>query len=464
MRQGMTLIDHQRTEHDDGARAHAITRVIRGRRTAGRPAGQSARGRTGPLVTRFVVAGVVALIALAVASVFASRRAGTDESIRDAIDRTSLLAATVFEPNLTPELLAGDPAARDRMSEVARALDASMFVHYRLWTLDGTVVHADEPEIIGMDLPLSDDATDAFRAGVPSAEISDLSADENFLEREQGNLLEVYFPVRALDGTPLLLETYQPMALVEDSAHSIWWQFLPAVLVPLVLLQLVQIPLAVRLARQARADRVQMLRSAEEASVRERQAIAHDLHDGAVQDLAGVSFSLSALAARVPPDARAEVDQLVASINGSVESLRTLFTEIYPPDLGAASLAESMEEIADRLRAHGVTVHVDCPPVLTADLDQLKVVFRVAQEATRNVARHADAGHVWIAVDEHRGMLSVSVRDDGRGFDIGPSGPPRRAGHLGMRMMCDVVESAGGAVTVTSTPGHGTVVAALIPA
>lgn len=464
MRQGMTLIDHQRATYDDGARAHAITRVIRGRRTAGRPAGPSVRGRTGPLVARFVVAGVVALIALAVASVFASRRAGTEESIRDAIDRTSLLAATVFEPNLTPDLLAGDPAARDRMGEVARALDASMFVHYRLWTLDGTVVHADEPEIIGMDLPLSDDAIDAFRAGVPSAEISDLSADENFLEREQGNLLEVYFPVRALDGTPLLLETYQPMALVEDSAHSIWWQFLPAVLVPLVLLQLVQIPLAVRLARQARADRVRMLRSAEEASVRERQAIAHDLHDGAVQDLAGVSLSLGALATRVPPDARAEVDQLVASINGSVESLRTLFTEIYPPDLGAASLAQSLEEIADRLRAHGVTVHVDCPPVLTADLDQLKVVFRVAQEATRNVARHADAGHVWIAVDEHRGMLSVSVRDDGRGFDIGPSGPPRRAGHLGMRMMCDVVESAGGAVTLTSTPGHGTVVAALIPA
>jgi two-component system, NarL family, sensor kinase len=456
----MTLIDTQRTH--SGSRTHGITRVIRGRRIA--PIMErSGDAGTGALVVRFVVAGVIALVALGVASVFASRRAGTDESVRDAIDRTSLLATTVFEPNLTPELLAGDPRAREALGELARSLDASVFVHYRIWTLDGVVVHADEPEIIGMDLPLSDDAIDAFRSGVPRAEISDLSADENFLEREQGNLLEVYYPVRAFDGTPLLLETYQPMALVEDAAHAIWWQFLPAVLVPLVLLQLVQIPLAVRLARQARADRVRMLRSAEEASVRERQAIAHDLHDGAVQDLAGVSMSLGALGSRVPPDARAEVDQLVSAINGSVESLRTLFTEIYPPDLGGMSLAKSLEGIADRLRSRGISVHVDCPPAMTADIEQLKVVFRVAQEATRNVARHADAGHVWIAVDEHRGMLSVSVRDDGRGFEIGADGPPSRAGHLGMRMMCDVVESAGGAVTVTSTPGHGTVVAALIP-
>lgn len=459
----MTLIDDQRGYERTASRPHAITRVIRGRRSTKLRDRSPASGRTGQLVVRFVLAGVVALVTLAVASVFASRQAGTDESVRDAIDRTSLLAATVFEPNMTPELLAGDPQARAALAETARSLDASMFVHYRIWTLDGVVVHADEPEIVGMALPLSDDAIDAFRAGLPRAEISDLSADENFLEREQGNLLEVYYPIRALDGTPLLLETYQPMAFVEDAAHSIWWQFLPAVLVPLVLLQLVQIPLAVRLARQARADRVRMLRSADEASVRERQAIAHDLHDGAVQDLAGVSLSLGALASRVPPDARAEVDQLVAAINGSVESLRTLFTEIYPPDFGGVSLARSLEEIADRLRARGITVHVECPPALAADIEPLKVVFRIVQEATRNVARHADAGHVWIAVDEHRGMLSVSVRDDGRGFEIGDDGPPRRAGHLGMRMMYDVVESSGGAVTVTSTPGHGTVVAALIP-
>ena len=159
-----------------------------------------------------------------------------------------------------------------------------------------------------------------------------------------------------------------------------------------------------------------------------------------------------------------EVDQLVAQINGSVESLRTLFTEIYPPSLDAGSFVHSLEELADRLRARDIAVHVDCPEVVEAGIEQLKVAYRVAQEATRNVVRHADANHVWIRVTVAAGgTLGMSVHDDGRGFALGADGPPRRPGHFGMRMLRDLVEASGGAVTITSAPGDGTSVSALVP-
>lgn len=436
----------------------------RSRAVAQQPDGRSARRRgVTHLVAQFVVAGAVALVALGVASLVASRQSGTDQAVRDAIDRTGMLATAVFEPHLTDALLAGDQAARDGLAAITSTLGDEAFVHYRIWTTGGTIVHADEPTIVGTHMPIGDDALDAFASGVPRAEVSDLTADENVLERDRGQLLEVYYPVRAQDGTRLLLETYQSMSLVEESAKAIWWQFLPAVLVPLVLLQLVQVPLAVRLARQAHQDRVQMLRSADEATTRERRAIAHDLHDGAVQDLAGVSMSMAALARRVPIGERAEVDQMVTAINGSVESLRSLFTEIYPVDLREVSLRTSLEDLGDRLVAAGVECEVECRYDLDLTLDQRQIVHRVVQEATRNVVRHADARRVVIAVRQSGADLTVSVRDDGCGFEIGPDGPPRPRGHFGMKMLRDLVEAAGGSTVIRSAPGAGTVVEACLP-
>ena len=94
----------------------------------------------------------------------------------------------------------------------------------------------------------------------------------------------------------LLFETYMPLSSLAARTSAIWLQFLPITIGALVLLQLVQFPLAVRLARQtarARRDRELMLHRSLAASDAERRRIAADLHDGVVQDLAATSIALA---------------------------------------------------------------------------------------------------------------------------------------------------------------------------
>src|SRR5213076_112200 len=79
-----------------------------------------------------------------------------------------------------------------------------------------------------------------------------LGAPENRFERRWKKLLEVYGGVRATDGTPLLFETYQPFASIAASGRRTWQRFLPALLIAVLLLELVQIPLAYLLARRLR--------------------------------------------------------------------------------------------------------------------------------------------------------------------------------------------------------------------
>src|SRR5205814_387613 len=115
-------------------------------------------------------------------------------------------------------------------------------------------------------------------------------------------LLEVYVPVRATDGRPLLFEAYLRSSAVSASGRRLWLAFAPALLGGLLLLQLVNLPLARSLAgrlRRAQGERETLLHEALEASQNERRRIAADLHDGVVQDLVGTSYALSAHAARL---------------------------------------------------------------------------------------------------------------------------------------------------------------------
>src|SRR5215217_3134034 len=134
-------------------------------------------------------------------------------------------------------------------------------------------------------------------------ELGDREEPENRFERGQGDLYEVYTRLRAPDGTPLLFETYQRGNALVAEGRDVWLPFAVPVLASLVLLWLVQVPLAWRLAgrlRRSQLEREALLVHAVEASADERRRIAADLHDGVVQDLAGLSYSLSAAAERAP--------------------------------------------------------------------------------------------------------------------------------------------------------------------
>ena len=87
-----------------------------------------------------------------------------------------------------------------------------------------------------------------------------------------------------------------------------------------------------------------------------------------------------------------------------------------------------------------------------------RLVFRAAQEAIRNAGSHAAARHVGIRVTQTNGTVSLRVTDDGRGFDDSDLRARRAEGHMGLAMLRDLAEAAGGTLSVTSAPGAGTTV------
>jgi signal transduction histidine kinase len=89
------------------------------------------------------------------------------------------------------------------------------------------------------------------------------------------------------------------------------------------------------------------------------------------------------------------------------------------------------------------------------------MLFRVAQEALRNAAAHAQARHVSVSAGENGVCCWLEVADDGHGFDTEARTP---SGHIGLRALRDLLADSGGRLTVRSTPGMGTVVRAELPA
>ena len=251
-------------------------------------------------VAQFALAGLAVLAVFGVVSVLALRALAHTEALRDARQFASLAGQGIVEPAIATGIMRGDRAAIDAVDRVVQErVLGERVVRVKLWRRDGSVLYSDEPRLIGSRFPLGADKLDVLRTGATRAELSDLTGPENRYERGLGDLYEVYLPVRTPDGTPLLFETYQRRSAVAATGRRIWVPFAALLLASLALLWLVQVPLAARLDRKLRrtqAEREALLRKAVEASAEERRRIASDLHDGVVQDLAGISYSLSAAA------------------------------------------------------------------------------------------------------------------------------------------------------------------------
>jgi signal transduction histidine kinase len=147
-----------------------------------------------------------------------------------------------------------------------------------------------------------------------------------------------------------------------------------------------------------------------------------------------------------------------------VRDLRTLLVELNPARLQAVGLVEALSDLVSPLQSADVSVEVEVPEAIRLAFDQEALVFRVAQEAVRNVALHAGARSVRVQVTEADGVARLVVADDGRGFS--PEERSRRAGegHLGLSLTEELVAQAGGSMAIHSLPGEGTRVEAEVPA
>lgn len=197
------------------------------------------------------------------------------------------------------------------------------------------------------------------------------------------------------------------------------------------------------------------------ARERDRQQLANALHDGPMQDLIGVRFLLGAIA---PGDLTAEAQN---SLQGVIQSLRSLCSELKPPALGPFGLEKAIRAYMQNFQAR----YPDLAVSLELDVDNQQLpewarlaLFRVFQAALSNVVQHAQASHIWVRllVDEDQARLTVA--DDGQGFELPSSWLEfARTERCGLLMMQERVDALQGRMMVQSTPGGGTRIMVQVP-
>src|ERR1700676_3433068 len=427
-------------------------------------------------VARFAAGGLVAACLVAAGTFVVVSRDAEAQAIGHAKDITQVEGIGIVEPALSDSLLSGDPASIAALDRIVRQRILSVdVVRVKLWTAAGTVIYSDEPRLIGRRFTLDSAELASIRSGTADAGVSDLTDAENQYERSFGKLLQVYLPVRTPAGVPVLFETYQRYQAITQSQQSVWWSFLPVLVIGLALLFVLQIPLAVGMARRLRtslAERERLLERAINASEQERRRIARDLHDGVVQRLAAVTFSLSALARRLgvtnggrPPPRAALPDVLHAAgeTRAAMRDLRTLIVEIAPPNLHAEGIDNALRDLLDPLSRNGVIITLEAPPSIALPPATTTLLFRVAQEALRNAGKHAEATHVEVHLHNDGDGVRLEIADDGRGFSAADLDQRRRDGHVGLSLLRDLVADAGGTLLVVSHPGLGTRVSVEVP-
>jgi PAS domain S-box-containing protein len=191
------------------------------------------------------------------------------------------------------------------------------------------------------------------------------------------------------------------------------------------------------------------------AAQEERSRLARDLHDSVTQALFAASLKAEALtaAADVAPETARAVEEVRRLTGGALAQMRTMLLELRGESLDRIPIRQLLRNVVEATESRTQTrvelsIEGDeaLPPVLHV------AIYRIAQEALNNVARHARAEHAWVELQAGPSEVRLSVSDDGRGFEAGPRGPA----HLGLRSMHERAAEAGADLRLETAPGRGT--------
>jgi two-component system sensor histidine kinase UhpB len=191
----------------------------------------------------------------------------------------------------------------------------------------------------------------------------------------------------------------------------------------------------------------------------ERQRIARELHDEVGQTLTAMLLQIESFYADAPEHLRAHLDELRESARSGAEDVRRIAQRLRPEALEELGLQSALVALSDLFADQtGVqmTRRIDNDLPLNAE-DEL-VIYRVAQEALTNIARHARATHAELELQLNDGAVVFRVRDDGRGFDVNE--PMSSYGIRGMRERAMLI---GARMQIDSTAPRGTEVVLRVP-
>lgn len=407
---------------------------------------------------------------------------------RDELRHYVELAVSTLRPLYEASAHAG-PAEREQARRQALGLLASLDYgedgYFFVYELDGTVLmHSRQPELLGRNLWNLRDAQGRPTIQELIAQAKAGGGYVDYLWRKPS--IEQMAPklgyVVALErwnlmlGTGLYLDGIRATLdqLDREAQHNIaqtmWWIAGIAVFgVALISASALALNLSEQRLSEAklRALAHQVVRSQEE----ERAHLSRELHDGVSQTL--VSTKLLIECAQQARDV-ALLPQALERLNDSLTEVRRLSHRLRPTLLDTLGLPAALEHLAREFDEAAVPAMAAAPAHPTVgfhidgdsrELPELlnTVLFRVAQEAMTNVAKHARAARVELALEfqpaEQGGGVLLRIQDDGRGFD-----PEAVQAHpeqgIGLRNMRERLASVGGVLELQSSPGHGTLVEA----
>jgi signal transduction histidine kinase len=242
---------------------------------------------------------------------------------------------------------------------------------------------------------------------------------------------------------------------------TVWSMFAAAVLSVAIVLAAFLAALVISQRRRLALERAhtQRLLAAQEE---ERSRVARELHDDALQRVVLLRRELEDVAPMVGPEAAHRLAGISAELEDLGTVLRTAAHQLHPSTVEKAGLVRALGALAaDYERAHGLEVRLSLPASdLTLAPGVAVAAYRIAQEALRNVVRHAGVGQADVTLEAAGGALTLRVADAGHGFDRRPG---RREAGLGLVAMRQRADALGGTLAVDTRPGGGTIVTAAFP-
>ncbi len=212
----------------------------------------------------------------------------------------------------------------------------------------------------------------------------------------------------------------------------------------------------------------QLTRQILSAQEEERKRISRELHDEVVQTLVGINVQLTALGHGASTRLYSLKSRIVRTqrlVEKSVKAVHRFARDLRPAVLDDLGLIPALQAYSENLAAREkIKIHITAfGGVEALSAPKRTVLFRVAQEALTNVARHAQASHVRLTLSRYPGGILMEIADDGKSFDVGTAraaGGRKRLGLIGMK---ERVEMIGGQLAIASAAGLGTTVRVEVP-
>lgn len=200
----------------------------------------------------------------------------------------------------------------------------------------------------------------------------------------------------------------------------------------------------------------------------DRKEISRELHGEISQILTGINFGLEVLSKEAENSTiqlRSKITETQKLVEDSVDSIHRFARELRPmilDDLGLGSALKSY------LKFFGVRTSIKVSFSSVGSIEKITnfkktVLFRVAQEALANVARHSKARHVYVSIQKKNKMVEISIRDNGRGFKVPKAVSVSKLNRIGLVGMCERIKLVEGKIHVKSKIGRGTTITANVP-